>query len=200
MVWQMFHRSCAGLIAGACAFCVLLASIGQVPAWAQNPNSVPPVVPAPENGAKKENPLALIEGIGAADTQYTKSDGVPPTLMFNLEDLMDIRSASLLDQQNGYDPTRILRASLGQFTHRLSYDLYVSSIVYRSPADWMVWINGKAYTRGDKTVLFQINRVTPQFVELIIPWGAVGEQKIQLAPNQTFIAGTGLIAEGRIAR
>ena len=74
--------------------------------------------------------------------------------------------------------------------------LYLGSIMYYGPADWMIWINGSPIGPNQDFQAFQVTEITPRYVELLVPLSVQGMRPVRLEPNQTFIASSGIIVEG----
>lgn len=74
--------------------------------------------------------------------------------------------------------------------------LYLSTIVYYSPDEWTVWINGQPIGPKQDFQTFQITAISPRHVELLVPLSAQGMRPVKLEPNQSFIADSGVVIEG----
>lgn len=113
----------------------------------------------------------------------------PDTLMFSIDDLTDIQSriAAGADGADGAtDGSDIEQATL-----------YLSTILYYGPRDWTAWINNVPIGPSQDFQSFQVTDIGANYVELVVPLSAQGMRPVRLAPNQTFIARTGTIVEGR---
>jgi hypothetical protein len=116
----------------------------------------------------------------------------PPseTMMFSIDEFNEIQArlaGAGGDAKNRMD-TGIEKA-----------DLYLSSILYSGPKDWTIWINGRRIGPNDEFQALQVTAITPNYVELLIPLSAQGMRPVHLGPNQTFIARTGAVVEGRLS-
>jgi hypothetical protein len=76
--------------------------------------------------------------------------------------------------------------------------LYLSTIVYYGPKDWMIWVNGVPIGPTQDFQAFQVTEIDPNSVELLVPLSAQGMRPVRLSPNQTFITKTGTVVEGRV--
>ena len=76
--------------------------------------------------------------------------------------------------------------------------LYLSTIIYHGPKDWTVWINDVPIGPNQDFQSFQVTEITPTHVDLLVPLSAQGMRPVRLSPNQTFIAKTGAVVEGRV--
>ena len=78
--------------------------------------------------------------------------------------------------------------------------LYLAAIVYFSPESWSFWLNGTRITPGHSLAQVDVISVSREAVELALH--VVSNQSavsVRLQPNQTFIASSGKIVEGRPA-
>lgn len=124
-----------------------------------------------------------------ADTPVAIADTkVPDTLMFATDELTDIQSR-IGQADAGADS-----ASMNSFENA---SLYLSSILYFSPTDWVIWVNGKPIEPQQDFQAFRVTEITPSSVELLVPLSAMGMRPIRLGPNQTFLVKTGIVVEGR---
>ena len=124
-----------------------------------------------------------------ADTPVAVADTrVPDTLMFATDELTDIQS-------------RIGQAEagtgVGTENSVESASLYLSSILYFSPTDWIIWVNGVPVEPQQDFQAFRVTDISPSSVELLVPLSAMGMRPVRLGPNQTFMAKTGIVVEGR---
>jgi hypothetical protein len=110
---------------------------------------------------------------------------IPETLMFSVDEYNDIQS-HLSAQADSRRDSKIEQASL-----------YLSSILYTSPTDWTVWINGVPIGPKDDLQDFHITGISANTVELLVPLSALGMRPVKLGPNQTFIARSGVVVEGQ---
>lgn len=114
---------------------------------------------------------------------------VPDTLMFTIDELNEIQSrigAGGQGTEGGGRAEAIENATL-----------FLSTILYRNSEDWTVWINGAAITPEQEFGVFEVTQIGPDFVELLVPLSAQGMRPVRLAPNQTFIAKSGIVVEGQ---
>jgi len=114
---------------------------------------------------------------------------VPDTLMFTIDELNEIQSRIGAGGQSGDGG--------GRFEAIENATLFLSTILYTSPKDWTVWINGAAITPELEFGAFEVTQIGPDFVELLVPLSAQGMRPVRLAPNQTFIAKSGIVVEGQ---
>jgi hypothetical protein len=112
---------------------------------------------------------------------------IPETLMFTVDEYNDIQSHLSVQADNRRDSNKIEQASL-----------YLSSILYTSPTDWTVWINGVPIGPKDDLQDFHIISTSSNAVELLVPLSALGMHPIKLGPNQTFVARSGVVVEGQV--
>jgi hypothetical protein len=124
------------------------------------------------------------------DTTLVAPDrDIPDTLMFDIDEYNEIQgrlaSAGESDsQRNG--ASSIEKASL-----------YLSTILYYGPDEWTIWVNGVPVGPDQDFQSFSVTSVGPNFVELLVPLSAQGMQPVRLSPNQTFIAASGTVVEGK---
>lgn len=114
---------------------------------------------------------------------------VPDTLMFTIDELNEIQSRIGAGAQAGEGG--------GRSDAIENATLFLSTILYTSPQDWTVWINGAAITPEQEFGSFEVTQIGPDFVELLVPLSAQGMRPVRLAPNQTFIAKSGIVVEGQ---
>ncbi|MGC2856815.1 hypothetical protein ACM64Y_15190 [Novispirillum sp. DQ9] len=118
---------------------------------------------------------------------------LPATLLLGLEEMVNIETAiaagplARQGMQEETDPTRF----------RLRDNLYVSAILYLGPAEWTVWINGRAIEPGAPADLFDVIEVGPTHVRLAVPWGQEGTRDVLMRAHQTFVPRRGDVLEGR---
>lgn len=110
------------------------------------------------------------------------------TMMFTIDEFNEIQGR-LAGAGNGKDKTD---------TAIETADLYLSTILYSSPKDWTIWVNGVAISPNQDFQTFQVTSITPTYVELLVPLSAQGMRPVRLGPNQTFIAKTGDVIEGHL--
>jgi hypothetical protein len=116
------------------------------------------------------------------------SDSPPDSLMFSTDDLTDIQSRIVAgaggEQSN--DGAGIENAAL-----------YLSTILFYGPQEWTAWINGTPIGPQQDFQAFRVTDIGPDYVELVVPLSAQGMRPVRLSPNQTFVARTGSVVEGR---
>jgi len=124
---------------------------------------------------------------GEGSGQVVPSRELPPTLMFSIDELNEIRSRAATSQDQGTsgNPDAIENASL-----------YLSTIVYYGPNDWTIWINGLPISPGQDFQSMKVTDIGPRFVELLVPLSAQGMRPVRLEPNQSFIVKSGAVVEG----
>lgn len=116
---------------------------------------------------------------------------MPATLMFTTDELNDIQGRIATGGQDdsgarGGDNSKVENATL-----------YLSTILYTSPTDWTIWLNGKPIGPHHEFEDISVTDIGPRYVELLVPLSAQGMSPVRLSPNQTFIAKSGIIVEGR---
>ncbi len=113
---------------------------------------------------------------------------IPDTLMFSVDELTDIQSriSTPTEEAESRDSSAVENATL-----------YLSTILYSGPNEWTIWVNGKPIGPHQDFTEFTITDIGPRFVELLVPLSAQGMRPVRLEPNQTFIAKSGAIVEGR---
>lgn len=152
----------------------LMANVGSVGA----PASAQPVAADSEVAENQEPAIASVA------KQRRK---VPDTLMFTIDEFNEIQ-----DRQAGGDVTEEARLQEAG-----SQPLYLGTIMYYGPKDWTIWINGAPIGPNQDFQSFQVTNITPRYVELLVPLSVQGMRPVRLEPNQTFIAESGIIVEGR---
>ncbi|MDX2223251.1 MAG: hypothetical protein SFV21_10905 [Rhodospirillaceae bacterium] len=138
------------------------------------------------DGAAQPAAQATPPAAGPAASAPLRSD-VPDTLMFTIDELNEIKdrisSGSVNEDRAGSDifndPT-----------------LFLGSILYYGPKEWVIWVNGVPVGPDDEFQSFQVTDITPQYVQLLVPLSAQGMRPVRLEPNQTFITESGVIVEG----
>lgn len=125
-----------------------------------------------------------------ADTPVAVADTkVPDTLMFATDELTDIQS-------------RIGQAEAGSSSGSMNTfenaSLYLSSILYFGPSDWVIWVNGVPIEPAQDFQAFRVTDISPSSVELLVPLSAMGMRPVRLGPNQTFLVKSGIVVEGRV--
>lgn len=125
---------------------------------------------------------------GAAASAPADPARVPDTVMFTIDELTEIqsRTAAVGRADGGGRQDAIENATL-----------YLSTILYYGPQDWTVWVNSVPIGPRQDFQSFQVTNVGPDFVELVVPLSAQGMRPVRLSPNQTFVARTGAVVEGK---
>lgn len=113
---------------------------------------------------------------------------IPDTVMFTTDELTDIQSRIGAAEEEASNRTR--SAAIENAT------LYLSTILYTSPNEWTIWVNGKPISPGQDFQDFEVIEIGPRFVELRVPLSAQGMRPVRLEPNQTFITKSGAVVEG----
>ena len=125
----------------------------------------------------------------SAPTTPATSD-VPDTLMFTIDELNEIQGRiGMGEEEVQGGGTR--RAPIEDAT------LYLSTILYYGPDDWTAWINDVPIGPRQEIKSFEVTSITPSYVELLVPLSAQGMRPVRLSPNQTFIAKSGAVVEGK---
>lgn len=124
----------------------------------------------------------------AATSSALVPDGPPDTLMFSTDELTDIQSRIVAGAggEQGGDSSGIENAAL-----------YLSTILFYGPQEWTAWINGTPIGPQQDFQAFRVTNIGPDFVELVVPLSAQGMRPVRLSPNQTFVARSGAVVEGR---
>lgn len=131
---------------------------------------------------------ALAADSKSADTPIAVSDtSVPDTLMFATDELTDIQSR-IGQADNAADGTANAVESAS---------LYLSSILYFSPSQWVIWVNGVPIEPQQDFQAFRVTDISASSVELLVPLSAMGMRPVRLGPNQTFLVKSGVVVEGR---
>jgi len=156
---------------------VLVAAKFSIPAYAQQPT----LMPDPTAKVETENQKSA-----AAGSKVRRA--VPDTLMFSIDEFNDIK-----DRMAGGEITQSER---NKDTLDVA-SLYLGSIMYSGPKDWVIWINGAPVGPSQDFQSFQVTEITPRYVELLVPLSSQGMRPVRLEPNQTFITQSGLVVEGR---
>ncbi|MBL8642497.1 MAG: hypothetical protein JNK21_01080 [Rhodospirillaceae bacterium] len=130
---------------------------------------------------------APAEGQTSAANAPKERRAVPDTLMFTIDEYNEIK-----DRQAGGDVTEAAREKAEKME-----SLFLGSIMYYGPKDWTIWINGAPIGPNQDFQSFQVTDITPRYVELLVPLSVQGMRPVRLEPNQTFIAESGIIVEGR---
>ncbi len=131
---------------------------------------------------------------GAADAQpkaapVTKNRKPFESLMFTTDEYNEIRGRIA---SGGETDTNAGRQAIEDAT------LYLSTIVYYGPKNWIIWVNNVPVGPDQEFRSFQVTEINPNFVELLVPLSAQGMRPVRLAPNQTLVTKTGAVVEGRI--
>jgi hypothetical protein len=139
--------------------------------------------PAPTDSAAQD------ASAGKQPAPDAKRSSRPPfeSLMFAIDEYNDIQG-------------RIANSSTADEGRQAIEDasLYLSTIVYRGPKDWTVWINNVPIGPNQDFQSFQVTDITPAYVDLLVPLSAQGMRPVRLSPNQTFITKTGAVVEGQV--
>jgi len=143
--------------------------------------------------------FALAHGVGAlAQNSPAKPEApatenpapvrrIPDTLMFTIDELNDIQSRiGAAQEESARERSNAIEGAT----------LYLSTILYTSPTEWTIWVNGKPISPGQDFQEFEIVDIGPRFVELRVPLSAQGMRPVRLEPNQTFVASSGAVVEG----
>ena len=123
----------------------------------------------------------------AADQGEIRDRKIPDTIMFTIDELNEIKdriSSGVVEESTG-TPRPFEEDSL-----------YLQSILYYSPQEWTIWVNGVPVGPQEDFQTFQVTEITPQYVQLLVPLSAQGMRPVRLEPNQTFITESGIIIEG----
>jgi hypothetical protein len=114
----------------------------------------------------------------------------PDTLMFSIDELTEIRSRM--------DVGALSRGGESQTEDTIeNATLYLSTILYSTPNDWTIWVNGIPIVPNQDFNSFEVTGIGPDYVELVVPLSAQGMRPVRLSPNQTFVARSGAVIEGR---
>lgn len=114
----------------------------------------------------------------------------PDTLMFTIGELTEIRSrmdAGLMSKGGEKGASEAIENAT----------LYLSTILYSSPNEWTIWVNGTPIVPNQDFNSFRVTGIGPDYVELVVPLSAQGMRPVRLSPNQTFIARSGAVVEGK---
>jgi hypothetical protein len=117
------------------------------------------------------------------------------SLFFSPQDIIAIKKASELPPNAKIDETGNVQTPVIPMNRFIA----VSGISYKSPDNWVVWINGRKVVKGGEGVLKELVKVNVQkdFVDLL--WfdiGLNGTIKIKMRPNQTYYIVPGLLLPG----
>lgn len=126
-----------------------------------------------------------------SDTPTAVIADVPDTLMFTIDELNEIQGRIGMGGEGAGDQ---------QLSPIEDATLYLSTIVYYAPDDWTAWINDVPITSRQEIRSFEVTDITPSYIELLVPLSAQGMRPVRLSPNQTFIAKSGAVVEGRWTR
>lgn len=114
----------------------------------------------------------------------------PDTLMFSIDELTEIRSRM--------DVGALSRGGEAEAADTIEdATLYLSTILYSTPNDWTIWVNGIPIMPNQDFSSFEVTGIGPDYVELVVPLSAQGMRPVRLSPNQTFVARSGAVIEGR---
>lgn len=123
----------------------------------------------------------------ATESDSASFRSVPDTLMFSIDDLNEIQSRIAGSGAGDAGDTSAIEAA----------SLYLSTILYYGPDDWTIWINGLPISPGQDFQSFSITDIGASHVELLVPLSAQGMRPVRLAPNQSFVASSGMVVEGQ---
>jgi len=115
------------------------------------------------------------------------NSAIPDTLMFTIDERNEIITRQSAGNVSGME----YRSGAIE-----DANLYLSSIVYFGPDEWMLWVNGVQVTPELQVDTFEVVSIQPDYVELVVPLSAAGVRPVRLEPNQTFIGETGAVVEG----
>ncbi len=159
-----------------CALAIALSLVaGATASQAQAPAD-PAAVPAPATPA---NPAAAPQKLPRRNAE---------TMMFTIDEFNDVQSRIASGDRNGKKDDNAIESA----------NLYLSTILDTNRNDWTVWINGVAIGPSQDFQSFQITSIGPSYVELLVPLSAQGMRPVKLGPNQTFIAKSGAVIEGKV--
>ncbi len=122
-------------------------------------------------------------------TEAPLTANVPDSLMFSVDELNELRARFGSGEAAGRGVTPADSID--------SASLYLSTIVFYSPAEWTIWVNGIAIGPRQDLQSFEVTDIGPDYVDLLVPLSAQGMKPVRLAPNQTFIARSGAVVEGK---
>ncbi len=134
-------------------------------------------------------PATATAGEGAG--QQILDTQSPETLMFSIDELTEIRnrmvegSSANAERNGGRGRDPIEDATL-----------YLSSILYYSPDEWTIWINGVPIGPKQELKSIEVTEISSDYVDLLVPLSAQGMRPVRLAPNQTFVTKSGAVVEG----
>jgi hypothetical protein len=75
--------------------------------------------------------------------------------------------------------------------------IHLSAIVYHAPDDWRIWLNGQSFTPAATPGALEILALTADTVWLA--WRGAPARRFELQPNQSYLAASGRVVEGRVA-
>ena len=141
------------------------------------------------SGASAQPPADAVKPAEPAKAKPSPERRPAETMMFTIDEYNEIqgRMAGAGGDKATKDQTAIETANL-----------YLSTILYSGPKDWTIWVNGVPISPNQDFQSFQVTSITPNSVELLVPLSAAGMRPVKLGPNQTFIAKTGTVIEGRL--
>jgi hypothetical protein len=147
------------------------------------------MVAGPALAAAPSPAKPAVAGEGAGQQIFDSQ--APETLMFNIDELTEIRnrmvegSSASADRNGGQGRDPIEDATL-----------YLSTILYYGPEEWTIWINGVPIGPKQELKSFEVTEISPDHVELLVPLSAQGMRPVRLSPNQTFVTKSGAVVEG----
>jgi hypothetical protein len=141
----------------------------------------------PATRAANASAASAVPSTSPSSEGATPRRRLPDTLMFTIDEFNEIK-----DRIAGGEITN------EQKQEALGVDaLFLGSIMYYGPKDWTIWINGSPIGPDQDFQAFQVTDIGPRFVELLVPLSVQGMRPVRLEPNQTFIAESGIIVEGK---
>jgi len=122
-------------------------------------------------------------------TDASLAANVPDSLMFSVDELNELRAR--------FGAGEAGRGGVAASDSIESASLYLSTILFYSPAEWTIWVNGVAIGPRQDLQSFEVTDIGPDYVDLLVPLSAQGMKPVRLSPNQTFIAKSGAVVEGK---
>ncbi len=122
----------------------------------------------------------------AAPEAEEEAAKAPDSVMFTIDELNEIRTRAASGGREEGNLAAVESASL-----------YLSTILFYGPTSWTIWLNGVPVNSGQELKQFEITDIGPNYVELLVPLSAQGMRPVRLSPNQTFIAKSGAVVEGK---
>jgi hypothetical protein len=117
------------------------------------------------------------------------------SLFFSPQDIIAIKKASETPKGVAITPDGQVQTPVIPMNRFIA----VSGLSYKSPDNWVVWINGRKIVKGGEGALKELVEIKPQkdYVDLL--WfdiGLNGTIKIKMRPNQTYYIVPGLLLPG----